>query len=58
MELPMWHDSWAYRESIGHAIGWSMITALASLQLSLPIMLVTGVMGGAVGWFRGRNKSD
>jgi hypothetical protein len=51
----MWHDTWVNRDSVGQGIGWSVITALESVRISLPIMLIAAVIGGAIGWLRGRH---
>ena len=55
MDFPMFADTWRYRESIGYAISWSIITVFASLQFGFPLMVIGAVVGGAIGWFRGRN---
>jgi cell division protein FtsX len=58
MDFPMFADAWVYRDSVGHAIGWSIFTAFASLQFGFPLMVIGAVIGGAVGRFRGRNTGS
>ena len=54
MELPVFQDAWVNRDAVSQALGWSVMIFFESIRISMPIMLITAAIGGAVGWFLSR----